>query len=260
MAQVTYTNENDKWYADFDNRKKTLWKERWISPIDMPEPTPSVEKGQIITMNIDGSDKQWRVLKVNGNIVEVVGMSDANSSIQFDSNNTNTYAGKTLDNWLNGTYYDTFTSTAKEAIVDKTFTQDSWYRDNTGNPDYNGKHTNGDYQISLASATYGTEITRHVYALSVQDIIDYLEVTPEMTTSNTTLTYTNIFKMFWNDEQTHSGQYLWLRSALASFSFRAFYVLGDYGFLSSNGASSIFRARAALTIDLSKIEWTPAVE
>lgn len=259
MAQVTYTKENDKWYADFDNRKKTLWKERWINPIDMPEPTPSVTKGEIITMNLDGTDKQYRVLKVDGNVAEVLSMSDGLSSA-FDSNNFNFYSTKTLDIYLNNTYYNTLTSTAKEAIVDKTFRQDSWYFDSSGNPSYRGVRTNGNYQISLATATYGAEITKHIYALSVQDIIEYLEVTPEMSYENTTLTTTNLWKMFWDDEVAHSGIYIWTQSAFAGVSTRAFNVSGPGGRLDYGDANAIQAVRPAFQIDLTKIEWTPTTK
>lgn len=210
-----------------------------------------------IDMTGSGTPQQYRVLKVNGSVAEVLSMSDA-TSIAFDSDGTYTYEGKTLDTYLNTTWYNTLSETAKTAIVDKTFTQDSWYRNNTGNPIYEGKQS-GDtaYQVSLNNASFGNEITRHAYAISVQDVLDYLEVTPQLTQTNTTLTYTNIWQMFWNDSVTHSGQQIWLRSAYASSSAsRAFIVHGSAGFLDYLIASSQRIVRPALTIDLSKIDFT----
>lgn len=261
MAQVTYTKENDKWFADFDNRKKTLWKERWISPIDMPEPTPSVEKGQIITMNLDGTDKRFRVIKiVDGSIVEVLSMSNATNSA-YDTGNTHVYEGKSLDTYLNSSWYNTLNSTAKSAIVDKTFKQDSWCADTSGNPDYQGNYGSNHYQISLNDASFGNEITRHAYAISIQDIIDYLEVTPQMTQADTTLTAENIWKMFWNDSSAHGGNYVWLRSAfISAFSQTfAFIIRGDIGYLGGETANTSCMVRPAFQIDLTKIEWTPTI-
>ena len=94
-------------------------------------------KGDLITMNVDGADKSFRVLNVNGSVAEVVGMTSASNSQQFAASGR-IYAGSALDTYLNSTWYDTLTSTAKTAIVDKTFTQDSWYTGDSGDPDYSG--------------------------------------------------------------------------------------------------------------------------
>lgn len=212
-----------------------------------------VTKGQIITMNLDGTDKQYRVLKVSNTIAEVLSMSDA-SSQQFASSGQ-TYENGVLDTYLNSTWYNTLSATAKAAIVDRTFRQDSWYWGTQGNPDYQGKYS-GDtaYQLSLGNASFGNEITRHAYAISVQDVLDYLEVTPQMTQADTTLTYDNVWTMFWNSTTTHNGN-IWLRSANASNASYAFYVIGDFGSLYNRNAYTSNAVRPALTIDLSKIEW-----
>lgn len=212
-----------------------------------------VTKGQIITMNLDGTDKQYRVLKVSNTIAEVLSMSDA-STQQFASSGQ-TYENGVLDTYLNSTWYNTLSATAKAAIVDKIFRQDSWYWNTSGNPVYQGKYSgNTAYQLSLGNASFGNEITRHAYAISVQDVIDYLEVTPQMTQADTTLTYDNVWTMFWNSTTTHSGN-IWLRSAYASSASCAFFVGGFRGYLNDSFADYGFAVRPALTIDLSKIEW-----
>lgn len=258
MAQVTYTKENDKWYADFDNRKKTLWKERWINPIDMPEPTPSVTKGEIINIDMTGSGtpQQYRVLKVNENIVEVLAMTDV-SNQQFASSGQ-IYENGTLDTYCNTTWYDTLSATAKSAIVDKIFKQDSWYWNAGSSPVYQGKY-NGNiaYTVALGNVSFGNEITRHIYIIGVQDIIDYLEATPEMIQADTTLTYTNIWQMFWNDSVAHNSKNIWLRSARAADTSYALKVNGRDGGLGGDYASLSYTARPAFQIDLTKIEWTP---
>lgn len=49
--------------------------------------TPTMPaKGDIITMNLDGTDRQYRVLKINGSIAEVVAMFEASNDIKFNAN------------------------------------------------------------------------------------------------------------------------------------------------------------------------------
>lgn len=221
-----------------------------------PEPVYPV-KGDLITMNIDGSDKQFRVLNANGSVAEVWGMANASDSQQFDAS-SQVYAGSALDTYLNETYYNTLTATAKAAIVDKTFTQDSWYIDDSGNPIYQAwKGTQSTlYQISLSSASFGNSITRHVYALSVQDVVDYLEATPQMTSENTTITMVNIMSAF-----SPSGFLIWLRTALAEQSNRACVMRGSgsstaVGSITYNGVTQSLAVRPAFQIDLSQIDFS----
>ena len=223
-------------------------------------PSTMPSKGDLITMNVDGSDKQFRVLNVNGNNAEVVAMFNSTDSQQFAASGQ-IYAGSALDTYLNSTWYDTLTSTAKTAIVDKTFTQDSWYTDASGDPDYSGYYgtTNpgtSAYTISLGSATFGAEITRHVYALSVQDVLDYVLDT---SITDGQLQNYNIWKMFWDittQPPSTPTRTLWLRSASASSSSSAFYVNGDNGYVDIAYSAFNRAVRPAFTIDLTKISWS----
>lgn len=214
-------------------------------------------KGDIITMDA----KQYRVLKINGTVAEVLCMYDANSSIAFDSSssdNNNTYAGKNIDTYCNNTFYSGLSAAMKSAIVDKTFTQDSWGRPTSVPTEshYTGKYGTSTYYLTLVNAAYGLSITRHCYCLSVQDVLDYLEATTSMGTSDTTLTDTNIWKMFWNVTASQSGKYIWLRSANSSNSLSAFRVVGKDGYLVRHNVGYALAARPAFQIDLSKISWS----
>ena len=180
-------------------------------------------------------------------------MANASNSV-FGSDNT--YAGSTLDNYLNDTWYNTLSAIAKTAIVDKTFRQDSWYFGNSGSPNYSGYWGTSSpgktaYTISLGNANFGAEITRHVYALSVQDVLDYILDT---NITDGKLQNYNIWKMFWNKTSSIS-EYPWLRSAIASNSSYAFNVAGNRGYVPSNSVTNSSVARPALTIDLSKINF-----
>lgn len=226
---------------------------QWAPPV-----VPLVEKGDIITMD----EKNYRVLKTSGTVAEVLCMYDAIAKIIFDTNSdyNNTYAGKNIDTYCNNTFYNGLSSAMKSAIVDKTFTQDSWVWNVSipTVPYYTGKYGSSIYYLTLANAAYGTSITRHCYCLSVQDVLDYLEATTSMGISDTTLTDTNIWTLFWNVTITQSRKFIWSRSADSEHSDCVFNVNGSNGNL---GYSYIydtvtpFAARPAFQIDLSKVDW-----
>jgi prepilin-type N-terminal cleavage/methylation domain-containing protein len=236
-------------------------------------PERTLKKGDIITMDLDPNttDETYRVLKVNGTQVEVMSMFDLTTSQKYNetaTSNTATfgditgqkYAGSLLDTYLNTTWYNTLNSTAKAAIVPQNKTQDMWYDNADGDPDYNGT-----YIKSSGSTTWNQKISKHsgtvaignrnVYALSVQDVIDYLEVTSSMTNDNSTLNSSNIWQMFWNTTSAPSGKTtIWLSSAYASYSGFAWYVY--YGAnLFTNTAKTAYAVRAAFVIDISRVEW-----
>lgn len=212
-------------------------------------------KGDLISMNVDGSNKLFRVLKINGAVAEVfAGDFTADTSIFASSGQI--YAGSTLDIHLNTDWYNTLNSTAKAAIVDKTFRQDRWYIGSSdGNPVYPANHTGGEsvveYVISLSSATFGESITRHVYALSVQDVLDYIGATPDMTAENTVITSENIDTLLKPLDST------WLSSAVDDGTTQyACYVAGNAAQLTKYVANRGRIIRPAFQIDLSKIEWS----
>ena len=214
-------------------------------------------KGDIITLD----SKQYRVLKLNGTVAEVLCMYDAKSSIQFDSASSdynNTYAGKNIDTYCNNTFYSGLSAAMKSAIVDKTFTQDSWNWDLSVPTEshYTGKNGSSTYYLTLVNAAYGSSITRHCYCLSVQDVLDYLEATTSMGTSDTTLTDTNIWKMFWNVTTAQKDESIWLRSTRSSYSTSVFVVFGYNGRLESAYVNRTRAVRPAFQIDLSKISWS----
>lgn len=210
-------------------------------------------KGQIITMNLDGTDREYRILKLNGDIAEVLCMSTVTKSKVGDKN---TYAGGSLDTYLNSTWYNTLTAAAKAAIVSKTFNQDSWYWGTDGSPVYSGHYGTavpgtGSYSVSKGSDTYGAQITRNVYALSVQDVIDYITDT---TVGDGKLENYNIWKMFWNTTtQPSISENPWLRSAGAGSTSYVWDVAAEFGRISRNFADFGDAVRPAFTIDLSKI-------
>lgn len=213
-------------------------------------------KGDLITIE----SKQYRVLKTNGSVAEVLAMYDA-STQKFDTNSSynNIYAGNNIDTYCNNTFYNSLSTTMQNALVPKTFQQESWYYGSNASAiaKYNGtSQITNNYVLSLMSTTFGESISRKCYVLSCQDVIDYLEVTTSMGSADTTLTSENVWKMFWNQTTPLGTTYSWLRSANHVNSDLAFCAEGDTGRLSTYIVDHPNAVRPAFQIDLSKIEWT----
>lgn len=215
-------------------------------------------KGDIINidMNGDGTDEQYLVLKsVGGSVFELLPRENFGSSV-FGT--TQTYENSTVDTYLNSTYYNTFSATAKAAIVDKTIRQESWYYANggipaQGSPAYIGTYLSGSiYWLSLGNASFGNAITRHVYLPSIQDVLDYLGTTPEMTSENTTLTLENTQAMF----NLTAFVMARIRDADASRSDFVGQFYPFFGYITMNSLSSNMGARGQFQIDLDKIAWS----
>ena len=222
---------------------------------DVALPTPMPKKGDLIQMNLDGTSRQYRVLRMDGSIAEVLTMWNLSTSIKFDS--TNTYSGSILDKYLNTTWYNTLSSEAKAAIVPKNITQDSWHRGTTGSPQYSGTYGNTapgstSYTISKGSDNYRAIGSRYVYAISIQEILDYLSDNSVLVDTSGMLRNQNIWKMFWN-QTTDISEFPWLRSASADDYVLAWYVNGYPG---DDRAFNENAVRGALQIDLSKIDFT----
>ena len=233
-------------------------------------PPPIVPKGSLVKMNLDGTERQYRVIKCNGNVAQVMAMYDTLiSKWNADTSKTTTmgtltvakYDGSDIDIYLNTTWYNTLTSTTKAAIVPKNVVCDAWYWDDSGDPDYTGTYgtavpgTNN-YTISKYAGGTLNIGERNVFALGVQDVIDYLNDSSVQVDTTAILRNVNIWKMFWNDEVSHSGKHPWLRSSYAGSSNLAWYVSGNSGGLGNDFVNSSYVVRPALNLNLNQIEFT----
>ena len=229
----------------------------YIPPFEPPT------KGSIVKMNLDGTERQYRVLSVNGNVCKVMGMWDdftsayntTSTTTTFGSTTAQKYEGSTLDTYLNTTWYNTLTSATKAAIVPENVIQHCYqYYDapNTPNtPTYTYQYqydwSDSDYENAndVGNVTVGN---RNVFALDLKDIYDYI--------GKVCITSDELMTMFWNSTTTVS-KYLWLRSSYADDSSRAWLVDGDAGTL-GNGAYvyNSFVVRPALNLNLNQVEFT----
>lgn len=95
---------------------------------------PLPKKGDLLNIDLDGNGaKQYRVLSMNGDVAKLLGMDDISTSQVYNTTSkTGTfvggttgqlYAGSDLDTYLNVTWYNTLSNTAKAAIVPESRTQ-----------------------------------------------------------------------------------------------------------------------------------------
>lgn len=212
-----------------------------------------LNKGDLITMDLGNGSKQYRVLKMNGSVAEVLAMYEYNTSTKFNTNYSNIYMDGELDVALNNTFYNTLSATAKSAIVEKNIIQYAY----SGTSSVYNATTHASYANYSTKELVTTVGNRKVYALDVEDIEQYFGGTGGSVDDKTTGVFStvDIWTFFWN-QSSKISVYPWLRSADANDSKRAYSVLGTNGYLASDGISLDGAVRPAFQIDLSKIPFT----
>ena len=223
---------------------------------------PFLKKGDLITMNLDGTSRLYRVLSVNGNVCKVLGMWDDFTSKYNETSTTTTfgsitaqkYEDSTLDTYLNTTWYNTLSSEAKNAIVPENVVQYCYkYYNEPNTPNtptytyqyqYNWSNSDYDNADDVGNVVVGN---RNVFALDLKDIFDYI--------GKLCITSDELMTMFWNST-TKVSKYPWLRSSYSGGSDFAWSVSGIFGSLSGGGATSSNVVRPALNLDMSKIQYT----
>ena len=225
-------------------------------------PPTMLVKGDLITMNLDGTYRLYRVLSVNGNVCKVLGMWDdftskyneTNTTTNFNGTTAQKYEGSTLDTYLNTTWYNTLSSEAKNAIVPENVVQYCYkYYDKPNTPNtptytyqyqYNWSNLDYDNADNVGNVVVGN---RNVFALDLKDIFDYM--------GKVCITSDELMTMFWNST-TKVHKDLWLRSATSDTSNGAWFVNGLFGQLSRDGIMLSYIMRPALNLDMSKIQYT----
>lgn len=235
----------------------------WESVVDKT-PVLLAVKGNILSMDLDGQGaKQYRVLSMDGDVAKVVAMYDTLTSVYNSTSTTTTfgsttaqkYADSTLDTYLNTTWYNTLTGTAKAAIIPENVVQHCYqYYDEPNTPNtptytyqYQYNWSDSDYENAndVGNVTVGN---RNVFALDLKDIFDYFD--------KVCITSDELMTLFWNSTAKVS-KYLWLRSSSADSSNDAWRVDGVRGNLDGGGNVGNSRVvRPALNLDLNQIEFT----
>ena len=225
-------------------------------------PPPMPVKGDIVNLDLDGTERQYRVLSVNGNVCKVMGMWDDFTSVYNSTSTTTTfgsttvqkYEGSTLDTYLNITWYNTLSSEAKNAIVPENVVQYCYkYHDKPNTPNtptytyqYQYNWSNSDYKNAdnVGNVVVGN---RNVFALDLKDIFDYI--------GKVCITSDELMTMFWNST-TEVRKYLWLRSSNAEFSSFTWNVFGYRGNFNFSDVTSSHDVRPALNLNLNQVEFS----
>ena len=242
---------NTQWADGTITSKTTTWSIAFVQ----------LDKGDLISMSLDGvNEKQYRVLAMNGNVAKVLGMDDISKSQKY--NNTDKtgaftngtvgqlYAGSDLDTCLNTTWYNTLTTTAKDAIVPESRTQYMYQRQYSPTD-----LTTYQYEDSWSGTDYvGANLTdsiligdRNIFALDLKDIFDYF--------GKNKITCNELMEM-WTNQTAQVYQGWWLCSAYGSSRYNAWRVYGNTGSLAPLSAGLVDTVRPAFNIDLSKIPFT----
>ena len=225
-------------------------------------PPTMLVKGDLITMNLDGTSRLYRVLSVNRNVCKVLGMWDGLTS-KYNGTSTTTnfngitaqkYEGSTLDTYLNTTWYNRLSSEAKNAIVPENVVQYCYqYYDKPNTPNtptytyqyqYYWSNSNYDNADNVGNVTVGE---RNVFALDLKDIFDYI--------GKVCITSDELMTMFWNST-TGVKKFPWLRSSYAGSYNLAWSVIGSFGSFGGGGVTNSYVVRPALNLNMSKIQYT----
>lgn len=198
-------------------------------------------KGDLINIDIKGNGTpiQFRVLKnVNDTTFEIVSSSQM---VQSPFGSTNTYENSLIDVKINTTLYDTFSTTAKNAIVDKNISQYSY----TSNQNVYNATTHASWAQYNTKTLVGT-MTRHCYLLDVEDVETY---------------YSNVFSTSDLYDTFFGHTSCALRSKVTSSSSPTLYIWwfnSAYKYIHYNGVSSTSNlyGLVAMQIDLSKIPFS----
>lgn len=201
------------------------------------------KKGDLITMNLDGTDRQYRVLKiVDGTTVEVFRVQNLNEMIGYSGSEE--YAGNNIDVALNQTYYNTLTTAAKNAIVAKDINQYSYA---SSNQIASGRASTFYYPANKWLRYHVGD--RFVYALDLEDVEEYFD---SKYTSN------DLNTVFFQDFiGSSSDKRLWLRSMDSVHDdYAACIIYGTYAVITGMPYSTPYGVQPAFQIDLSKIDFT----
>ena len=224
---------------------------------------PLPKKGDLLNIDLDGNgDKQYRVLGLNGNVAKVLGMNDISTSQAYNTTSkTGTftkgttgqlYAGSDLDTYLNTTWYNTLTATAKAAIVPESRTQYMYdfhlKPDEPNTPTYTYQYQDNwsDYDNAdlIDSILVGD---RNVFALDLKDIYNYF--------GKVCITSNELMELWTNQIGAMNGKAWWLSSAYDEYSNHAWYVRGIGGALGYKNVDNAIAVRPAFNLDLSKIDF-----
>lgn len=228
-----------------------------------------VKKGDIITMD----DKDYRVLKVNKDIATVMSMYFVETAFsKSGAAKSVKYEGSLADTYCETTFYNSLSSAIRNAIIPTNITQDQYNYEYGSDNDvdfdfissYVGTYLYRGSPLSytmylIDSDYYKNTISRNCYVISVSEIIEYLETTPQMTFETTTLTYENVYIMLLNNATGFDyGKSVYFRSLYTYSNTDSIYGTGFFedGRLGTYDDFAVAKSiQPVFQIDLSKVDY-----
>jgi len=215
----------------------------------------------------DGTNERYRVLNLDGTNAKVVAMEDMNNTrYEYGSNdnavafskdgvtvgNYRSYAGSNIDNLLDQTaltsWYNSRESTFKNAIQSTVITQHCY---GSASEDYTYTYqTNWSGTSHLVDVGTASTITRHVFALGIEDIYEYF--------GSDSITSSELNELFWERSYAMVGKDIWLNSVspTGDSALKALEIYGDYGKFAVYETNSTHNyLRPAFVIDLSQVSY-----
>lgn len=187
----------------------------------------NIENAQYIVIEQQQDDKYLVIRK--DSIGNKTFQSDSYSGLRQDGQNNNTYEGSEIDDYLENKWYNSLSSTMKEAIQPTNIKQASYKTFN--DPDTK-------QETGYNSQIYNT-ISRHAFLPSVSEIEKVVDLkSPDKV------------KAFLN------GTAIWTRDSDESTAYFAEYLRSNRGDLTCNYVYYKYGVRPAFIIDLSKINAT----
>lgn len=232
------------------------------------ESTPTVMpvKGDIINIDIlgDGTPIKFRVLSISNTTAMLwaygiakrgaaANSTTADSRVQFDNGESyQPYAGSLMDIDLNETWYNTLSSTAKAAIVPHTKIQAAYAMAASGE-DYTVTTANRNKLRRVSQVTVGT---RNVSSLSIDDILDYFNLSKASNAAQT-ISNNDIRSLMANSTE-YINQQWWLFDARTDTNNKNVWLYNQQQpqFYTVNSTDQWYWRNPKSQIDLSKIAFT----
>lgn len=207
------------------------------------------KKGDLIIIQ----GETYRVLKIDENIVKLLGMNDITTCTWKGKVSTITYDSSPININLNNWRYDLKKPFYSAIKYDLPIEMRAWYpAEKSGWTKYIGIYNDTQYVLS-PNPTSSLETKYRAYAPSIDDVIEYLEADSSMDISNTTITPENINMMFFNTPSMIASA-VWLRTREHAGN-RAFRIDGNTGSIQLAALTNTAGVRPVVQADLSKISW-----
>lgn len=213
-------------------------------------------------IKLDGKDDLYKVVKINGTVAEVMTMASSKKAFNNPSKTTTVgsytiqeFNGSTIDQYLNGTYYDSLSTNIKNAIIKQTFAQDI-YTSVASTDEYDYIYQCGFNTNNYLKYNESVEVgERSIYTLNVGDLLDCLKDCEDDNYFSS-----DDINIFYFGSQGHNTKVLadiWTASGVGNDSGAAWSISG-YGGMWPDACTGSYQVRPVFTIDLSKVSFVIA--